>query len=166
MSPSSEVQRIPCPQCSYPLDPAEIAKQLPVDILVSERARRRFRLRRRQAGPGRPKGVAHCPSCPNVFTPEGLRGHLHQCLTARLEQLKIAFIQVRPMDSTESRKFQVKEIRDETVLLHKLSNHQDVEVPLRSIREITPAVNGDLAVITLRGALRWKEDIQRWRFSL
>src|ERR1039458_5070030 len=154
MNPLPEVRRIPCPQCSYPLDPVEIAKQIPVDVLVSERARRRFKLRRRQAGPGRPKGIAHCPSCPDVFTPEALRAHLLPCLTAKLEQLKRERIQVRPMDSTEYRDFQVKEIRDETVLLHKLSSMQDVEVPLRSIREITPAVNGGLAVVTLRGALR------------
>jgi len=87
-------------------------------------------------------------------------------LTAKLEQLKAERVEVRPMDTTEWRDFKVSEIRDEIVVLYKLSNHQYVEVPLRSIREITPAVNGGLAVVTLRGGLRWKDDIQRWRFSL
>jgi hypothetical protein len=88
-------------------------------------------------------------------------------LVAKLEQLKIErAVEVRPMDTTEWRDFKVSEIRDETVVLYKLSNHQNVEVPLRSIREITPALNGGLTVITLRGALRWKADVERWRFSL
>ena len=166
MTPSNEVRRVLCPHCSHGIDPLAIARQLPVEVLVSERARRRFKLRRRQAGPGRPKGVAHCPSCPNIFTPEALRPHLLPCLTAKLEQLKADRVEVRPMDTTEWRDFKVSEIRDEIVVLYKLSNQQYVEVPLRSIREVTPAVNGGLAVLTLRGGLRWKEDIQRWRFSL
>ena len=68
------------------------------------------------------------------------------------------------MDSTEYRDLRVTEVRAETVTLHKLSNIQDIEVPLRAIREITPSVNDQPVVMTLRGSLR-KEDIQRWRFS-
>jgi hypothetical protein len=73
------------------------------------------------------------------------------------------------MDPTEWREFIISEIRDEVILLKKLSNDQYVEVPLRSIREITPAVNGGLVVLALRGALRWREDFPgnpRWRFSV
>jgi hypothetical protein len=89
------------------------------------------------------------------------------CLASKLREMKTTAtrLEVRPMDPTEWREFTVGEIRTEVVELNKLSNSQYVEVPLRSIREITPAVNGGLVVLSLRGALRWKEDIQRWRFS-
>jgi len=163
-----EVNRIPCPKCSFQFDPVEIAKLLPVEVLIAERARRNGLMpRRRGAGPGRPKGVARCPSCLGVYALQEIRGHLLPCLTAKLQEFKSTYqpILVKPMDSTPYRDFHVSEIRTETVTLHKLSNMQDVEVPLRAIREITPAVNREPAVMALRGALRWKEDIQRWRFS-
>ncbi len=163
-----EVNRIPCPKCSFQFDPVEIAKLLPAEVLIAERARRNGLMpRRRGAGPGRPKGVARCPSCLNVYSLQEFRDHLLPCLTSKLEELKSRYqpILVKPMDSTPYRDFHVREIRTETVVLHKLSNMQDVEVPLRAIREITPAVSGEPATMTLRGALRWKEDIQRWRFS-
>jgi hypothetical protein len=165
---TTEVHRIPCPQCSFQFDPVEIAKQLPVEVLISERARRNgLKPRRRQAGPGRPKGVARCPSCLNVFSLEQFRGHLLPCLTAKLQQFQkfAQRVQPRPIDPTEYRDFNVAEVRDEIVVLYKLSNMQYVEVPLRAIREIMPPVNGEAAVMTLRGGLRWKEDIQRWRFA-
>jgi hypothetical protein len=90
-----------------------------------------------------------------------------QCITGKLGEMKTTGtrLEVRPMDPTEWREFTVSEIRDEVVVFNKLSNHQYVEVPLRSIREVTPAVNGGLVVLSLRGALRWKDDIQRWRYS-
>jgi hypothetical protein len=163
-----EVNRIPCPKCSFQFDPVEIAKLLPVEVLIAERARRNGLMpRRRSAGPGRPKGVARCPSCLSVYGLQEFRGHLLPCLTAKLQEFKSTYqpLVVKPMDSTPYRDFRVSEIRTETVTLHKFSNMQDVEVPLRAIREITPAVNDEPAVIALRGALRWKEDIQRWRFS-
>ena len=157
-----------CPNCSFQFDPAKVAKLLPVEVLIAERARRNgLKRRRRMAGPGRPKGVGRCPSCLGVFALPEFRAHLLHCLTAKLQEFKNSDprVQVRPTDSTEYRDFSVKEIRDETVVLYKPSNMQDVEIPLLAIREITPAVNGELAVVTLRGALRWKQDIRRWRFS-
>ena len=163
-----EVSRIPCPKCSFQFDPVEIVKLLPVEVLIAERARRNgLKPRRRIAGPGRPKGVARCPSCLGVFALPEFRDHLLPCLTAKLEELKSSYqpFQVKPIDTTEYRDFRVTEVRDETVTLYKLSNMQYVEVPLRAIREITPALNRELAVMTLRGALRWMADIQRWRFS-
>lgn len=54
------------------------------------------------------------------------------------------------MDSTEYRDLRVTEVRAETVTLHKLSNMQDIEVPLRATREITPSVNDQPVVMTLR----------------
>jgi hypothetical protein len=69
------------------------------------------------------------------------------------------------MDSTEYRDLRVTEVRAETVTLHKLSDMQNIEVPLRAIRETTSSVNDQPVVMTLRGSLRWKEDIQQWRFS-
>jgi len=164
-----EVNRISCPRCNFQFDPVEFAKKLPDAVLIAERARRNSRnpQRRRVAGPGRPKDVARCPSCPGVFTLVEFRDHLVPCLTAKLQNFKSASqrIHVSPMDSTEYRDFHVTEVRAETVTLHKLSNMQDIEVPLRAIREITPAVNNQPSVMTLRGSLRWKEDVQRWRFS-
>jgi hypothetical protein len=69
------------------------------------------------------------------------------------------------MDPTQYRDFRVTEVRVETVILNKQSNMQDVELPLRAIREIIPPLTGEPAVITLRGGLRWKEDIQCWRYA-
>jgi hypothetical protein len=163
-----ERTRIPCPNCSFQFDPVQIAKLLPPEVLRAERARRNgLKPRPRLGGPGRPKGLARCPSCLSKFTLPEFRAHLLPCLTAKLEQYKSSYehIRVRPMDTTEYRDFRVIEIRQETVVLYKLSNMQNVEIPLRAIREITPAVNDEPAVMTLRGALRWREDIQRWRFS-
>src|ERR1039457_2314419 len=104
------------------------------------------------------------PSCPGVFTLVEFRDHLLPCLTAKLQNFKSASqrIHVSPMDSTEYRDLRVTEVRAETVTLHKLSGMQEIEVPLRAIREITPSVNDQPVVMTLRGSLRWKEDIQRW----
>ena len=163
-----EVHRIPCPQCNFELDPVALAKLLPLEVLASERARRNGLLpRRRRAGSGRPKGVALCPSCLNRFGLEELRAHLLPCLTAKLQHYKSSAqrLNLKPMDPSEYRDFHVAEVRDEIVVFHKQSNMQDVEVPLRAIREITPPANGDPAVIALRGGMRWKEDIQRWRYS-
>lgn len=111
--------------------------------------------------------MATCPSCLHKFRLDELRAHLHECLTAKLHQYRTSAqrIQVKPMDPSEYRDFHVAEVRDETVVFHKQSNMQDVEVPLRAIREITPPVNGEPALITLRGGMRWKEDIQRWRYA-
>ena len=110
--------------------------------------------------------MAHCPSCLNVFTLEQFRDHLLPCLTAKLEQYKTTAqrLQVRPMDATQYLDFSVSEVRDEIVVLHKFSNMQNVDIPLRSIREITPPVNDEVAVISLRGRLRWDEGRQKWKF--
>lgn len=163
-----EVTRIPCPNCNFEFDPVELAKKLPNDVLIAERARRNgLRTRRRVvAGPGRPKDVARCPSCPGIFTLAQFRDHLLPCLTAKLKDFQSTStrIQVSPMDSTEYRDFHVGEIRSQTVTLHKLSNMQQIEIPLRSIREITPQLNDRQPLITLRGSLRWNNDIQRWWF--
>lgn len=107
------------------------------------------------------------PSCPGVFTLVEFRDHLLPCLTAKLQNFKSASqgIHVSPMDSTEYRDLRVTEVRAETVTLHKLSDMQNIEVPLRAIRETTSSVNDQPVVMTLRGSLRWKEDIQQWRFS-
>ena len=51
------------------------------------------------------------------------------------------------MDATEYREFSVAEVRDEIVVFHKQSNKQDVEVPLRAIRDITPSVNRDATML-------------------
>ena len=164
-----EVNRISCPKCKFQFDPVEFAKELPDGVLIAERARRNGRnpRRRRVAGPGRPKNVARCPSCPGVFSLVEFRDHLLPCLTAKLQSFKAVdeSIHVNPMDSTDYRDFRVTEVRAETVKLYKRSNMQEIEVPLRAIREITPSVNEQPAVMTLRGSLRWKEDIQLWRFS-
>jgi len=63
-------------------------------------------------------------------------------------------IHIKPIDSTGYKEFRVSEVRDEIVVFHKMSNMEDVEVPLRAIREIIPSVNGEAAGIALRGAMR------------
>jgi hypothetical protein len=68
------------------------------------------------------------------------------------------------MDSAAYRDFSVAKVGAETVTLRKLSNSQSIDIPLRSIREITPSVNSQPPFIALRGALCWYEDIQLWRF--
>ena len=168
LSPNDEVCRIGCPQCNFQLDPIELAKLLPLEVLNSERARRNgAKPRRNVAGPGRPKGIARCPSCAGVFGLPQFREHFPGCLSDKLNSYRMngTDVQLKPIDATDYKEFRVKDVRDETVVFHKLSNSQDVEVPLRTIREVSPAVNGEPAVITLRGALRWKQDIQRWRYS-
>ena len=89
------------------------------------------------------------------------------CLTDKLQSFvrTAQVVNVKPIDPAQYLDFTVKEIRDEIVTFYKRSNMQDVEVPLRAIRDISAAVNGEPAIITLRGRLRWREDIQRWRFS-
>jgi hypothetical protein len=163
----SEVKRVPCPQCNFQFDPVEIAKQLPPEVLIAERARRNGMKRSRVAGPGRPKGIARCPSCLGIFSLAEFRQHLIPCLTAKLQELKSGGqnVHVTPMDSAEYRDFRVRDVGAETVTLFKLSNQQTVDIPLRAIREVTPPVNGQAAVLTLRGALRWREDVEAWLFS-
>jgi len=111
--------------------------------------------------------VARCPSCLSILSLTELRDHLLPCLTDKFQQFKTSgqIVQLKPIDATEYRDFSVTEVRDEIVVFFKLSNHQYVEVPLRAIRDITPSVNREPALITLRGAMRWREDIQRWRFA-
>ena len=165
---ADEVIRICCPQCNFRLDPVEVARQLPLEILKAERARRSFNVRRRQAGPGRPKGVARCPSCLGVFVLERYHEHVLTCLPEKLTEMRVKGkrLHVWPMDATQYRDFIVSEVRDEIVVLMKLSNDQYVDVPLRSIREIMPAVNDEVATLSLRGGrLRWNEEKERWKFS-
>ena len=165
---SSEVHRIPCPQCKFQLDPLDLVKLLPVEVLIAERARRNgLKSRPRRAGPGRPKGVARCPSCAKVFELKEFRDHSFPCLTEKLKHFKTIGqdIHLKPIDATEYKDFRVSEVRDEIVVFHKMSNMQDVEVPLKAIREIIPSVNGEATVIALRGAMRWRKEIERWRFS-
>jgi hypothetical protein len=111
--------------------------------------------------------VAHCPSCLKIYDLAEFREHMLPCLTAKLEQYKTTGqrLQVRPMDATQYLDFSVSEVRDEIVVLHKFSNMQNVDIPLRSIREITPPVNDEVALLSLRGRLRWDEGRMRWKFN-
>jgi hypothetical protein len=165
---NTEVVVVDCPHCKQELDLKVLVQLLPIEVLNSERARRNgLKPRVRRAGPGRPRGVARCPSCGDSYGLDQLRQHLLPCLIGKLNRFKEVAqpIQVKPIDPTEHKEFRIDEVRDESVVLYKLSNGQYVEVPLRAIREVTPSVSGEPVLISLRGALRWRADIERWRFS-
>ena len=137
------------------------------ELLRSERARRNgLKPRQRQAGPGRPRGVATCPGCAGVFNLPEFRDHRFPCLREKLQLLKEARqeIRLKPIDVTPYNAFRVEEIKDDKIVFHKFSNQQLLEVPLRAIRGLTPPLNQEPAEIALRGGVRWKADIERWAF--
>jgi len=152
-----------CPHCSTVRNAADVAGELPDEILRLVAARRNaFRRQRRVAGPGRPT-LARCPACSQEMSAAELRGHRIPCVRSELEKLCGTPIHLAPKDPDPYPSFYINHIYDGEVEFLKGSNKDCVKVDLRKIAEITVA--DGLAYIRVLGRIVWRDDIKRWRFA-
>jgi len=153
-----------CPHCSTVRNAADVAKELPAEVLL-RRTRPlvgSFR-RKRLAGPGRPR-TSRCPGCSQEMPADNLRTHRIPCVRAELERLRGIQIQLEPKDPDPHPTFYMHSVGESEVEFQKGSNHDIVTVDLRKIAEIT--TDGDkTCYIRVLGRVAWLDDIKRWRFA-
>lgn len=152
-----------CPHCAAVRNAADVAKELPAEVLV-QRTRpligscRRMRL----AGPGRPR-TSHCPGCAKEMPTEHLRGHRIPCVRAKLEKLTGMQIELEPKDPDPHPAFRLHRMGENEVEFQKISNHDIVTVDLRRIAEIT--IEDDTTChIRLLGRVALLDNGKIWRF--
>lgn len=154
-----------CPHCSHERKAADVAKDLPDEILRHAVGPRIARLRRtRLAGPGRPT-MARCPGCSQEMPSADLREHRILCVRAELEKLRGMPVQFSPKDPDPYPNFYLHHVNETEVGFEKGSNHDLVTVDLRKIAEITVSKAERTAHIRVLGRVAWNDDNKRWRFE-
>src|SRR5260370_33933924 len=105
-----------CPNGHAQRNAAQVAKELPGEILVPEAARRYAGRQTPHAGPGRPT-LARCPGCDEEMPTAELREHRVPCLRDRLHKLRCqAFVfRLYPKDPDPYEDFRIDRIDDEQV---------------------------------------------------
>jgi hypothetical protein len=154
-----------CPHCSHERNAADVAKDLPDEVLRQAVGPGVARLRRtRVAGPGRPT-VARCPGCSQQMSSADLREHRIPCVRAELEKLRRWPIQLTPKDPDPYPNFYLHHVGETEVGFEKGSNKDLLTVDLRKIADITVNQTEQMAYIRVLGRIAWHSDIKRWRFD-
>jgi hypothetical protein len=154
-----------CPHCSNVRNAADVAAELPAEVLRLAGARLNARNRRTLApGPGRPT-TARCPGCSQEMSYADLRAHRIPCVRQELERVRGMAIQLLPKDPDPYPNFYIGSVTETEVEFRKGSNGDCVALHLRKVAEITVSPADKLAYIRVLGRIVWREDIKRWRFA-
>lgn len=165
MKQQPEYFQYKCPHCSNIRNAAEVAAELPGEVLRLASARLNARNRHTfTAGPGRPT-TARCPGCSQEMSYADLRAHRVPCVRQELEKLRGMPIQLLPKDPDPYPNFHIGSVTEAEVEFRKGSNGDCVALDLRKIAEITVSPADKLAYIRVLGRIVWREDIKRWRFA-
>jgi hypothetical protein len=165
MSQQLEYFPYKCPHCSNTRNAADVAAELPSEVLRLASARLNARKgHARTAGPGRPP-TARCPGCSQEMPYADLRAHRVPCVRQELEKLRAMPILLSPKDPDPYPNFHVGAINDTEVEFRKGSNGDCVVLDLRKIAEIAVSPADRVAYIRVLGRIEWREDIKRWRFA-
>src|SRR5438067_808999 len=112
-----------CPHCCSVRNAAEVAAELPDEVLRLIAGRRNAHRRRMHvAGPGRP-AMTRCPGCSREMPSAELRDHRIPCVREELEKLHGMAIQLSPKDPDPYPDFFLHHLRDAEVEFQKGSNH-------------------------------------------
>jgi hypothetical protein len=154
-----------CPHCATVRNAAEVAAELPDEVLRLAGGRRNAHRRQiRHAGPGRPT-LARCPGCSQEMSSADLRDHRLPCVRDELQKAAGMTIQLTPKDPDPYPNFHINRINEGEVEFQKGSNHDIVTVDLRKIADITISPAERVAYIRVLGRIVWHADIKRWRFA-
>lgn len=154
-----------CPHCATVRNAAEVAAELPDEVLRLAGGRRNAHRRQiHHAGPGRPV-LARCPGCSQEMSSADLREHRLPCVRDELQKLRGMTIQLTPKDPDPYPNFHINNVHDGEVEFQKGSNHDIVTVDLRKVADITISTADRVAYIRVLGRIVWHDDIKRWRFA-
>ena len=154
-----------CPHCSKVRNAAEVAAELPDEVLRLVAGRRNaLRRRTRGAGTGRPI-LARCPGCSQEMSAADLREHRIPCVREELQRLQGMVIQLSPKDPDPYPDFYISRVDETEVTFLKGSNNDNVTVDLRKIAEITRSLPEKRGYVRVLGRIVWHSDIKRWRFE-
>lgn len=154
-----------CPHCSNIRNAADVAAELPAEVLRLAGARLNAHNRHTfAAGPGRPT-IARCPGCSQEMSYADLRAHRVPCVRQELEKLRGMPIQLSPKDPDPYPNFYVGSVGEAEVEFRKGSNDDCVALDLRKIAEITISPADKVAYIRVLGRIVWRAGIKRWRFA-
>ncbi len=153
-----------CPHCGDVRNAADVAAELPDQVLRMAGARRNAARRRTfTAGPGRPT-TTRCPGCSQEMLYADLREHRIPCVRKELEKLRGKPIHLLPKDPDPYPNFYLMGVNDAEAEFEKGSNNDRITVDLRKISEIATSTAEKLAYVRLLGRIIWRDDIKRWRF--
>ena len=160
-----------CPNCSSVRNAAEVAKELPPEVLLPLTRPLIGRLRRKRlAGPGRPS-LARCPGCSQEMSTADLKDHRIDCVRRELKKHMGHPFQLSPKDPDPYPDFYIHHLSDDAteVEFHKGSNHDVVTIDLRKVADITAIKQGKtMTYIRVLGRVAWHPEIGgtgRWRFE-
>jgi hypothetical protein len=164
MEGQAEYFEYECPHCSSTRNAADVAAELPDEVLRLAGARINARSRRTYiAGPGRP-AMARCPGCSQQMSSADLRAHRLPCVRRELEKLRGIPVQLLPKDPDPYPNFYLESVDDEKAQFRKGSNGDGVDLDLRKIAEVFVSAADKSAYVRVLGRIIWREDIKRWRF--
>lgn len=164
MAHESEFFPYKCPHCGAVRNAAEVATELPEQVLRPAGARYNAGRRRTfAAGPGRPT-TTKCPGCSQEMSYADLREHRIPCIRRELEKLRGRPVLLSPKDPDPYPNFYLLSINDAEAEFEKGSNSNRITVDLRKISDITLSHDNNNAYVQLLGRIVWRDDIQRWRF--
>jgi hypothetical protein len=74
--------------------------------------------------------------------------------------------QIQPMPPDhEFNDFLLKAVDENNATFEKLSNNQELYVPIRRIAEVLPETPSSLPIIQLKGSLQWSANKRLWQFA-
>lgn len=167
MNEQQEVFWFQCPHCGADTKQTEIAAKLDNAVLLPEAARRRGRLQKSHAGPGRPT-LSRCPGCDEEMSTAEIRDHRVDCVRKRFAELqnKGYRVHLQPKDPDPYPDFKIANIEKDEVRFQKMSSGQYLDIELRKIAEITADGTDRMINVRLLGQVIWDDSTRRpeWRF--
>src|SRR5262245_26481224 len=124
--PQQEFFAYKCPHCSRVRNAADVAAELPDEVLRLIAGRRNaLRRRTRGAGTGRPTR-ARCPGCSQEMSTAELREHRIPCVREELQKLRGSAIRLSPKDPDPYPNFYISQVSETEVTFLKGSNKDHV----------------------------------------